>query len=168
MAPTLVGIDAVIDTIAASEGSTASVNAAICLLSEHLAVVQQTVNGKAVDAVTRRATESLRSSSVRLERMMRLLERVDAGNRCTAGSDAATLRRSVVLQLRAHAELEQAVLRQVQESLTAERGEVLAGSDRRAPVGAVASPMPTRSRPTSWRHPFLALQAVTSKAFRQS
>lgn len=167
MAPPLVGIDAVIDTLAASEGSIASVTAAVCLLSEHLAGVQQAVDVKAVDEVTRRATDSLHSSSVRLERMMRLLERVADGNRGTAGSDAATLRRSVVLQLRAHAELEQTVLRQVQESLTAERGEALDNSNRRAPDGAVTSPRPTRSRATWWRHPFLGLRAVTSKAFRQ-
>jgi hypothetical protein len=168
MAAALVAIDAVSDAIAALEGSTASVITALRLLSEHLALVLQTVEAVAADEETRRATATLRSSSVRLERMVRRLERTEQGTCRTAGYDAATLRKSLVLQLRAHAELEQEVLSQVHERLTAQQRDGLANSHGHALAAAGASTMPTGSRATRWRHPLLTLRKVASKASGRS
>lgn len=168
MASALVASDTVSDAIAALEGSTASVTAAVRLLSEHLAVVLQTIEAGAADVETRRATATLRSSSVRLERMVRRLERTEQGTGRTAGYDAATLRKSLVLQLRAHAELEQGLLRQVHESLRAQQKDALARSHGHALSAAAASTLPTGSRATRWRHPLLTLLKVASKASGRS
>ena len=153
-------VDAVSEAIHALEGS-ATVAEATSQLSAHLAVVQKTVDAAAADAETRRAAEAIRSSAARLQRMVRRLERVEAGSRRTARYDAATLRRSLALQLRAHADLEQNVLSQVHEYLTAAPTVAPASPPRH---GLATAATLTRSRAPRWRHPLRTLRTVTARA----
>ena len=100
------------------------------------------------------AAETIRSSSARLQRMVRLMQRVESGKRRTAGYDAATLRRSLVLQLRAHAELEQTLLDQARESRTVAQTDTPTTPPPHGSAAITAQTMPTHSRAPRWRHPF--------------
>jgi hypothetical protein len=152
-------VDAVSNAIHALEGST-TVAEATSQLSAHVAVVQTAVDAAASDPEIRRAAKAIRSSSARLQRMVRRLERVEAGSRRTARYDAATLRRSLALQLRAHADLEQKVLSEVHPCLTGAPTDALASPDRHKLAAAAA---PARSRAPRWRHPLRTLLTVAAR-----
>jgi hypothetical protein len=161
-------IDAVSDAIYALERSTMPVTEAISPLWAYLAVARKTIDAVAADAGSRHAAGALHSSCVRLHRTVRLLERVQAGSRRTAGYNATTLRRSLVLQLRAHAKLEQKVLSQVDESLASERRDAVSGMRLQGLASAAASAMPTRSRAPGCRHPLRALRMAAARAIGRS
>jgi hypothetical protein len=150
-------VAAVSEAIHALEGS-ATVAEATSQLSAHLAAVQTAVDAAAADPEIRRAAEAIRSSSARLQRMVRRLERVEAGGRRTARYDAATLRRSLALQLRALADLEQKVLSH--PCLTGAPTDALAGPHRHKLAAAAA---PARSRAPRWRHPLRTLLTVAAR-----
>jgi len=92
----------------------------------HLDVLRPLVAGVTVRNGLSTAAAAHRRSSARLERMLHLLERVERMQGRTASFDGATIRASLALQVQEHALLENALLAQLAEQLTAEDMRALA------------------------------------------
>jgi hypothetical protein len=95
-------------------------------LIRHLDVLRPLVADVTVRDGLATAAAAHRRSCVRLERMLHLLERVERMQGRTASFDGATIRASLALQLQEHALLENALLAQLAEQLTAEDMRALA------------------------------------------
>jgi len=110
-------------------------------LIRHLDVLRPLVADVTVRNGLSTAAAAHRRSSARLERMLHLLERVERVNGRTASFDAATIRASLALQVREHALLENVLLAQLAEQMTAAemRALALAYESARSGVAALAS-----------------------------
>ena len=95
-------------------------------LIRHLDVLRPLVADVTVRNGLATAAAAHRRSSARLERMLHLLQRVERMDGRTASLDAATIRASLALQVQEHASLENALLAQLAEQMTAEDMHALA------------------------------------------
>jgi hypothetical protein len=94
-------------------------------LMRHLDVLRPLVADVTVRNGLAAAAAAHRRSSARLERMLHLLQRVERMDGRTS-FDAATIRASLALQVQEHASVENALLAQLAEQMTAEDMHALA------------------------------------------
>jgi len=112
----------------------------LVLLLSHLSTMQRLLAEAAGRGASGMSLTAHRASSRRLRRMLLLLARASAGGRRGRRLDAGTLRRTLVMQLNAHLEVERELLARIDRLLNAADVRALTERYQRLMVEEVAAP----------------------------